>query len=128
MTSKVVMFVGVLTEYQGIDLLLEAVPLVVQKGRARQVRHRRISERAALSREGALPANRKVDPFYRKNLLRGCAPISLDRRRGGVTENLDDRSQSEAVQLHGDGFADGRLRHSDQPRNIGPRRRLRKDG
>jgi glycosyltransferase involved in cell wall biosynthesis len=31
MTSKVVMFVGVLTEYQGIDLLLEAVPLVVQK-------------------------------------------------------------------------------------------------
>jgi glycosyltransferase involved in cell wall biosynthesis len=31
MNSKVVIFVGVLTEYQGIDLLLEAVPLVVQK-------------------------------------------------------------------------------------------------
>jgi glycosyltransferase involved in cell wall biosynthesis len=31
MNNKVVIFVGVLTEYQGIDLLLEAIPLVVQK-------------------------------------------------------------------------------------------------
>jgi glycosyltransferase involved in cell wall biosynthesis len=31
MKSKVVIFVGVLTEYQGIDLLLEAIPHVVQK-------------------------------------------------------------------------------------------------
>jgi glycosyltransferase involved in cell wall biosynthesis len=31
MNHKVVVFVGVLTEYQGIDLLLEAIPQVVQK-------------------------------------------------------------------------------------------------
>lgn len=31
MNNKVVIFVGVLTEYQGIGLLLEAIPLVVQR-------------------------------------------------------------------------------------------------
>jgi glycosyltransferase involved in cell wall biosynthesis len=31
MNNKVVIFVGLLTEYQGIDLLLEAIPQVVQK-------------------------------------------------------------------------------------------------
>jgi len=31
MNNKVVIFVGVLTEYQGVDLLLEAIPHVVQK-------------------------------------------------------------------------------------------------
>ncbi len=31
MNHKVVIFVGVLTEYQGIDLLLEAIPFVVQE-------------------------------------------------------------------------------------------------
>ena len=31
MNAKVVIFVGVLTEYQGIDLLLESIPLVAQQ-------------------------------------------------------------------------------------------------
>ena len=78
MNNKVVIFVGVLTEYQGVDLLLEAIPHVVQK-----VQHVKFviigypNEQLYRQKARELGVER-VDAFHReRSPMKKCPVISL---------------------------------------------------
>ncbi len=114
--KRTVVFLGLLTPYQGVDLLLDAAPEVA---RAVPSAHFLLmgypdEDRYRAHRGGARPS--VVRDRAGTDSVHGCRALPVAGHGRGVSQTVRDRGERQAPQLHGVRPRDGGQRHAREPR------------